>query len=159
MRQPSTESSPGDAVAAFLETLRRFVAFVCVYLFWLVESVVCALLLIVGILLPWRFLPLVCGCGGASISVFKYASMQEFRETSSALARCAVQDLLMFPFALVALLTPSRADVVLRETWLKLSEFTPQQRCRYGRRQYAYDTSLRLSLVALGLSAPWISSE
>jgi hypothetical protein len=49
MRQASDSSSPGDAIAAFLDTLRRFVAFACVCLINVLQGVVCSALLLVGL--------------------------------------------------------------------------------------------------------------
>jgi hypothetical protein len=86
MRQASDSSSPGDAIAAFLDTLRRFVAFACVCLINVLQGVVCSALLLVGLLPPWRCVPLLCCGGGDTVRPFKPASMKEFRETSCAFA-------------------------------------------------------------------------
>ena len=87
MRQES-ETTPGDAIAKFLELLRSCVYVVCKFLFNFIQIVLFGWLFVVGILLPWRLVPLLC-CKQKSI--FSCTDMSTFRNVAMRVSFCISQ--------------------------------------------------------------------
>ena len=149
MRQAS-ETSPGDAIAKFLELLRKCVAVCCRFLFNLIQIILFGWLFVVGILLPWRLIPLIFF---SRKNIFSCTTtMSTFRKVAVRLCVGAILDMITIPFALIATLTLTRTDCVIHAI---RQSFIPNQEATEVDLLVNYSLKLRTDLIRLGLSAPF----
>ena len=105
-------------------------------------------------------MPLCCcgsrgaGRSGRSLLSYKFKSMREFRETSCKLAFMAIRDVFLLPVVLIALLCPTRTDVVLRAVISKILHRDSIEHLQDHEIDLAFDEDLRSALFWLGLTAP-----
>ena len=87
-------------------------------------------------------------------SLLNISPWQTFRETSCRLIAIAVCDVLLLPFVLVALMCPSRTDIVLRAVLGKLLEKFSIEHLDFHEVELACDFSFRVALFWLSVTAP-----
>ena len=113
---PGVDSPNEDPFSSFIRLLRKCLFFLFQNLFFTILNVICAVLLLVALCLPWR---LIGFCNSKRDEMFR--TMDQFRSTAILQFAVTCMDIIALPFYLVGLVQPTRFDLSFRAVYIGLT--------------------------------------